>query len=74
MLFILQLFFNNVVNVIIEHTSNEIVLKFKFRKILTIIASKKFIAIIDVKKKFVNDKFIFYKKNRRRYIFRQRKN
>ena len=49
-------------NVIIEHASNEIVLKFKFRKILTIIASKKFIAIIDVKKKFANNKFIFRKK------------
>ena len=62
MFFVLQLFFNNVVNVIIEHASNEIVLKFKFRKILTIIVSKKFIAIIDVKKKFANNKFIFRKK------------
>ena len=62
MFFVLQLFFNNVINVIIKYASNEIVLKFKLRKILTIIASKKFITIIDVKKKFTNDKFIFRKK------------
>ena len=62
MLFALQLFFNNAVNVIIEHAPNEVALKFKFRKILTVIASKEFIAIIDVKKNFANDKFVFRKK------------
>ena len=62
MFFVLQLFFNNVVNAIINHVSNEIIFEFKFREILTIIVIKKFIAIIDVKKKFANDKFIFRKK------------
>ena len=62
MLFVLQLFFNNVVNAIIDHVSNEIVFEFKSREMLTIIVIKKFIAIINVKKKFANDKFIFRKK------------
>ena len=62
MFFVLQLFFNNVVNVIINYVSNEIVFEFKSRKILTIIIIKKFIVIINVKKKFVNNKFIFRKK------------
>ena len=62
MFFVLQLFFNNVVNAIIDHVSNKIIFEFKSREILIIIVIKKFIAIIDVKKKFVNDKFIFRKK------------
>ena len=62
MFFVLQLFFNNVINVIINYVSNEIVFKFKSREMLTIIVIKKFTTIIDVKKKFANDKFIFRKK------------
>ena len=62
MFFVLQLFFNNVINAIIDHVSNKIVFKFKSREMLTIIVIKKFTTIIDVKKKFANDKFIFRKK------------
>ena len=62
MFFVLQLFFNNLINVIINYVSNEIVFKFKSREMLTIIVIKKFTTIIDVKKKFANDKFIFRKK------------
>ena len=62
MFFVLQLFFNNIINAIIDHVLNEIVFKFKLREILTIIVIKKFTTIIDVKKKFANNKFIFRKK------------
>ena len=62
MLFILQLFFNNIVNAIINYVLNEIVFEFKLREILTIIVFKKFTTIINVKKKFANNKFIFRKK------------
>ena len=48
MFFILQLFFNNVINAIIDYVSNEIVFEFKLREILTIIVIKKFTTIIDV--------------------------
>ena len=62
MFFVLQLFFNNVINAIIDYVSNEIVFEFKSREILTIIVIKKFTTIINVKKKFANNKFIFRKK------------
>ena len=62
MFFALQLFFNNVVNAIINYVSNEIMFEFKLREILTIIVIKKFTTIINVKKKFTNDKFFFRKK------------
>ena len=62
MFFVLQLFFNNIINVIIDHVSNEIIFEFKSREMLTIIIIKKFTTIINIKKKFANDKFIFRKK------------
>ena len=62
MLSALQLSLNNVINAIIDHVSNEIAFEFKSREILTIIVIKRFTAIVDVKKKFANDRFIFRKK------------
>ena len=62
MLFVLQLSFNNVVNAIIDHVSNEIVFEFKSREILTIIVIKKFIVIINVKKNSQTTNLFFVKK------------
>ena len=50
------------INAIINYVSNKIVFEFKSREILTIIVIKKFTTIINVKKKFANNKFIFRKK------------
>ena len=62
MFFVLQLFFNNIINAIIDHVSNEIVFKFKSREMLTIIVIKKFTTIIDVKKNSQTTNLFFAKK------------
>ena len=62
MFFVLQLFFNNVINAIIDYVSNEIVFKFKSREMLTIIVIKKFTTIINVKKNSQTTNLFFAKK------------
>ena len=63
MFFVLRLFFNNVINAIIDHVLNEIVFEFKLREILTIIVIKKFTTIIDVKKNSQTTNLFFAKKS-----------
>ena len=62
MFFVLQLFFNNVINAIINYVSNEIVFEFKSREMLIIIVIKKFTTIIDVKKNSQTTNLFFAKK------------
>ena len=61
-LFALQFNFNNNINATIEHILNKITLEFKFKKIFTIIAIKKFATIVETKINFAKNRFIFKKK------------
>ena len=53
---------NNNINAVTDFVSNEIVLKFKFKKVITVLTIKKFIVIASIEEKFNHDRFIFRKK------------
>ena len=61
-MFALQFNFNNNINATIKHVLNEIIFEFKFKKVFTIIAIKKFATIVETKINFTKNRFIFKKK------------
>ena len=64
----LQLFFNNVVNAVINKSSNQLTLKFKFKKMLIAVTAQKFSITLNTKH-FVKNKFVFKQKTTNIILF-----